>query len=117
MYWLIALAVLAAPPPKHKKAKEKPAPVVEEPAAPKQWWPPTATVGPAKIPVVEASATIDLPEGFIYLNKEDTKAFLEAGGNKSGPNDVGTILPRDLSKDRVFFVSVEYDAVGYIKDD
>jgi len=116
MYWLIALAVLAAPPQKHKKGK--PAPVVaEKPSAPKQWWPATATVGPAKVAVTAASATIDLPDGFVFLNREDTKGFLEATGNKAGPHDVGTILPQKLDKERVFFVSVEYDAVGYVKDD
>jgi uncharacterized membrane-anchored protein len=117
MYWLIALAVLAAPPQKKHK-KETPAPVAaEEPAAPKPWWPPTATVGPAKVAVTEASATIELPDGFIYLGREDTKGFLELTGNKAGPHDVGTILPKQIDKERVFFVSVEYEAAGYVKDD
>jgi uncharacterized membrane-anchored protein len=112
---LIVLALLSAP-PKHKKEKPAPAPAAE-PEQPKQWWPATATVGPAKVTVTEAQATIDLPDGFVYLNKADTKDFLEGGGNKPEASDVGTILPKSLSKDHFFFVSVEYDAVGYVKDD
>jgi uncharacterized membrane-anchored protein len=117
MYWLIALAVLAAPPQKHKKEKKNAPVVAEEPPAPKQWWPATATVGPAKVAVTEALATVDLPAGFVYLGKEDTKGFLEATGNKAGPHDVGTILPQELDQERVYFISVEYDPVGYVKDD
>jgi uncharacterized membrane-anchored protein len=79
------------------------------------WWPPTATVGPAKVSL-EGQATLDLPADYIFLGKEDSKALMERLGNRANPNDVGTILPKDINEKK-FFVTVDWDAAGYIKDD
>lgn len=84
-------------------------------AAPKRWWPPAATVGPAKVPLA-GQATLDLPQGYVFLGKADSKALMEKLGNRASDNDVGTILPQDINQKK-FFVTVEWADSGYVKDD
>lgn len=104
------------PPAPPAAASADPAGAAAEAApAARAWWPPTATVGPAKVSL-EGQATLDLPADYIFLGKEDSKALMERLGNRAGPNDVGTILPKDINEKK-FFVTVDWDASGYIKDD
>ncbi len=84
-------------------------------AAGQAWWPPTATPGPAKIKLA-GQATVDLPEGYVFFGKDDTRVLLEKMGNPAAEHDIGTIVPKDVQQ-KGFFVSVKWDAAGYIKDD
>jgi uncharacterized membrane-anchored protein len=99
-----------AEPPAEKSNTESP------PAAPQEnmWWSDTAIVGPAQVDL-EGQAKLDLPDGFVYLAKQEAQALMERLGNKPGPTDVGVILPKKLD-DNAFIVTVDWAREGYVKD-
>lgn len=120
----ISLAIAASPTLARKPAKKAevvetaPPPVepaAEAEAAAKPWWPPTATVGPAKVDLA-GQASFDVPEGYVYLAKKDSQALMERLGNKPSDTDVGAIIPQDLDANS-YFVTVDWAAEGYVKDD
>jgi uncharacterized membrane-anchored protein len=123
----LAFALPAAPlearKPRHKKEEQPaPAPQAEEADAAGQpgtaaiaWWPPSAIVGPAKVRLA-GGATFDMPADYVFFGKEDSQKLMEKLGNKPGANDVGTIIPKAIGQKK-FFVTVDWDPVGYIKDD
>lgn len=98
-------------------APEAPAEAADEAeaAAPRVWWPPSASVGPAKVQLRE-QATFDVPEGFLYLNQDDTNLLLERLGNRKDERTIGGIFPKNLS-DAKYFMILEWAGVGYVKDD
>lgn len=92
------------------------APVADPQAdQPKVWWPPSASVGPATVQLRE-QATFEVPEGFLYLNQDDTNVLLERLGNRKDERTIGGILPKDISNAKYFLI-IEWDGVGYVKDD
>lgn len=107
----------AAKPAAEAKTDARPAGAEEAATdgAPRRWWPPAAQVGPAKV-ALAGQATLDLPAGFVFLNKADSKALMEKLGNRASDSDIGTILPQDISQKK-FFVTVEWAPAGYVKDD
>lgn len=60
-------------------------------------------------------ASLDLPANLMYLNKEDTVKLQQKIGNAPSSKEIGSIYPEDLNES--WFIVVEYDEVGYIKDD
>ena len=68
--------------------------------------------GPKKI-APGHDLTIDLPEGFLFLDAKDARKFLEANGNPTNDTIIG-LLTRD---DADWTVSVRYIDDGYVKDD
>lgn len=121
--FVVALAFVVSPVQAKKPAKKPaaeavtPPPAAEATEAPaeKQWWPPTATVGPAKV-VLAGQASFDLPDGYVYLGKKDSQELMEKLGNQPGETDVGAILPKDLDA-QSFIVTVDWAPEGYVKDD
>jgi uncharacterized membrane-anchored protein len=64
-------------------------------------------------------ATAKLPDGFKYLNGSDSSRLLELFGNPP-QQTLGTIFPAktDLLKDAdSWFIVIQYDEDGYVKDD
>jgi uncharacterized membrane-anchored protein len=61
---------------------------------------------------IGAIASIDVPQGFVFLGQADTRRFLELQGNLGADNNY-TFGPRNLSWFSVF----AFDASGYVKDD
>ena len=57
-------------------------------------------------------AKIHVPDGYVFLGKEDTKKLMEIMENIPGENEY-VFAPNDLS----WFAVFEFDPVGYVKDD
>ena len=67
--------------------------------------------GPATVPL-KGNASMQVPEGYVFLNPEDCKRFLELNQNLGNGNEY-MIAPDDLSWSAYF----EYLDEGYVKDD
>ena len=67
--------------------------------------------GPAKI-ALGAQANINLPEGFTYVPQAETNRLLKSWGNGEDPDILGSIWG-----DGDWFVVIEFDAEGYIRDE
>lgn len=68
--------------------------------------------GPAKAKM-ESIAEIDVPEGFLFANAEDTKKLMKYFGNQVTDIEVGYLAPSDNS----WFIVFEFNETGYVKDD
>lgn len=67
--------------------------------------------GPTQAPIGD-KATIKLPEGYVYLDAQNTKRFMEANHNIAGDNEY--LIARDNLS---WFGLFEFEPVGYVKDD
>jgi uncharacterized membrane-anchored protein len=70
--------------------------------------------GPNSVTLRE-QATLTLPEGFGFVPAKEGADVMKVMGNGTDNRFLGLVLP--LQKDSKFFVSVEYESAGYIKDD
>lgn len=76
-----------------------------------------AVSGPAKVTLGDNVATIDLPEGYAFINEVVAKEILAEQGN---PHDgvLGVVLPTpEEGKGPEFFVVCTFQDIGYVKDD
>lgn len=69
--------------------------------------------GPTKIKVRD-QAELDLPEGYVFVPQQHAAAIMRDMGNEVDENFVGMIFP---AKQDVWFVTVDFEKAGYIKDD
>jgi len=69
---------------------------------------------PKQVIVGDHLATIDLPSGYLFLDKKATDAFLEANGNVPEESDLAVIRGVDGGS---WFIAVEWDEVGHVRDD
>jgi uncharacterized membrane-anchored protein len=58
-------------------------------------------------------ATISIPEGYSFIQQQDTRRLMELFGNIPTEIENGLICPEDLS----WFVVFEFSKEGYVKDD
>ena len=58
-------------------------------------------------------AEIQLPEGFMLANGNDTRQIMETFGNLTSNQEVGLVAPESFD----WFIVFEFDPVGYVKDD
>jgi uncharacterized membrane-anchored protein len=72
-----------------------------------------ATLGPARV-TLRGDATLDLPDGVAFLPEKSAREFMKRIGNDTDRGFRGIVLPR---KRDTWFVFLEYNASGYIKDD
>jgi uncharacterized membrane-anchored protein len=74
--------------------------------------------GPAAVPLRD-QATLDLPEGFGFIPTKEAAALMNLMGNRTGDEFMGLLVPLSSQegKSGQWFVSVQYDPAGYIKDD
>lgn len=71
--------------------------------------------GPASVPLRD-QATLALPEHFGFIPRKEAGDLMRALGNRIGDEFLGLVVP--LGEDNSgWFVSVQYDSSGYIKDD
>lgn len=73
------------------------------------------TIGPASVNLGDAMAKLNLPAGYVFIDKDETKSILEKQGG-SGEGLVGAIVPAE-EKDRSFAVICRFDDCGYVTDD
>ncbi len=78
----------------------------EQPALPWQ-------AGPLTAPIGDALAEIDLPEGYVFLDKDGTAELLRMTGNLVGESDLATFAKSDGSG---WFVVFEWDSSGWVDD-
>jgi len=57
-------------------------------------------------------AQIEVPEGYLFLNAEDTQAYMRRLGNNASGAELGTIANVDDN----WFIIFEFDDIGYVKD-
>ncbi|GFE80069.1 membrane protein [Steroidobacter agaridevorans] len=69
--------------------------------------------GPAKIELRD-QASLQLPAGYIYIPAREGKAVMDAMGNQTDDRFLGLILPESQAG---WFVTLDYEPAGYIKDD
>lgn len=65
-------------------------------------------------------ATLNIPEGFYYLNPEDSQTVLETlWGNPPGPKPQGMIFPagKTALDGDAWAVTIDYEEDGYVEDD
>lgn len=71
--------------------------------------------GPTTAELGDGLAQIEIPEGYVFADKAETKKVMEMTGNPPSDQEVGLIAPTDEGK--TWFVVLEYNEVGYVKDD
>jgi uncharacterized membrane-anchored protein len=69
--------------------------------------------GPTVI-TLRDQAQINLPEGYGFIPPKEGAALMEVMGNQTDENFLGLIFPQDEAE---WFVTVDFDPAGYIKDD
>jgi len=119
----LALLVAAAPAAAVTKKSAKAKPAASEPAkdeaaadgaepAPKSDIVPQP--GPKKIDLGN-NLTLDLPDGYLYFDKEQSNKLMERMGNMRSDNRIGIVVK--AGGDASWMVAMSYDAEGYVKDD
>jgi len=83
----------------------------EEKEPPKVEW----TAGPAEVDVGKSLAKLELPDSLAWAGADDAQKLLRWMGNAPGGDEVGLVVPKEEGQG--WFVVLEYDAVGYVKDD
>jgi uncharacterized membrane-anchored protein len=92
-------------------AQETPAPDPHEAA----WKAAGAAMQPGPTVVtLRDQATINLPEGYAFIPPKEGAALMSVMGNQTDDNFLGLIFPQT---DADWFVTVDFDPAGYIKDD
>lgn len=61
-----------------------------------------------------SEAEIDLGEGYLFADGENTRTIMESMGNVSSDLEVGLVAPQ--SEDATWFLVFEYESVGYVED-
>lgn len=72
--------------------------------------------GPATVQLRDQAA-INLPEHFGFIPQKEAAAFMQLMGNRTGAEFMGLIVPLTAEASGQWFVSLNYDSAGYIKDD
>ena len=71
-------------------------------------------IGPADVPL-RGLANISVPESYGYVPVTESQALMEVMGNQVDARFLGLIFP--LSEEAQWFVSLDYEDSGYVKDD
>jgi uncharacterized membrane-anchored protein len=71
-------------------------------------------VGPGTVELRD-QATLAIPDGFGYVPQEQAAAVMRLMGNQTDGRFLGLVYP--LSDEDQYFVSLDYEDSGYIKDD
>jgi uncharacterized membrane-anchored protein len=70
--------------------------------------------GPAAVPLRD-QATLDVPDGFGFVPLKESQAVMRVMGNQTDERFIGLVFP--LSDDDQYFITLNYEDSGYIKDD
>ena len=105
--WLVAMACALVLTVSVASAKENES--AEEPAG-FDW-----QSGPTVARLGEDLAEIQIPEGYMALDREETQRLMQYLENPVNGSEVGTIAPD--TEDVNWFVVFEWDEIGYVEDD
>ena len=83
----------------------------EEYAGPNISW----VAGPFRASLGHDLAAVDVPEGYLFCDGDDTRLLMEYMGNPTDGTEVGTILP--ASEEEGWLLVFEFLDAGYVKDD
>ncbi len=72
------------------------------------------TRGPATV-TLRDQATLGVPDGFGFVPRKEAQTLMRQMGNQTDERFMGLVYP--LADDSEYFVSLDYEAAGYIKDD
>jgi uncharacterized membrane-anchored protein len=73
--------------------------------------------GPKEV-ALRDQASLGLPEGFGFIPQQPAARLMQAMGNRTDQDFIGLIVPLgEQGHGTEWFVSVEYNASGYVKDD
>jgi uncharacterized membrane-anchored protein len=72
--------------------------------------------GPATVQLRDQAA-INLPQHLGFIPQKEAAAFMQLMGNRTGAEFMGLIVPLTAEESGQWFVSLNYDPAGYIKDD
>ena len=72
--------------------------------------------GPATVELRDQAA-IKLPEHFGFIPQKEAAAFMQLMGNRTSAEFMGLIVPLTREESGQWFISLNYDPAGYIKDD
>lgn len=77
--------------------------------------------GPAK-PELGKWATLDVPDGYVFLNGDETRVIMSAMGNFCSGQEVGFLTTKSYfatndTSSAKWFVIFDFDECGYVKDD
>ena len=79
---------------------------------PKRGW----TAGPT-LGTLGQRATINVPEGYFFLDQAATKRFLEENQNIPDGDELGTLLRANPDTGDYWFAVFSYSDIGHVKDD
>jgi uncharacterized membrane-anchored protein len=72
--------------------------------------------GPTTVELRDQAA-IKLPEHFGFIPQKQAAAFMKLMGNQTGSEFMGLVVPLTKDDGGQWFISINYDPAGYIKDD
>src|SRR5262245_21102501 len=70
--------------------------------------------GPQAVALIE-KGQLALPDGFGFVPKAEATTLMELMGNRVDDRFIGLVFP--LAEEASYFVSLDYEDSGYIKDD
>ncbi len=70
-----------------------------------------AILGPTTIPLID-QASIDIPENYLYIPKNEAAEFMHSIGNNTNQNFIGLIVSRNHD----WFITINFITSGYIRD-
>jgi len=70
--------------------------------------------GPSEVKLRD-QAVFKIPAGFVFIPRQQAARIMRAMGNSSGDELLGVVFPTDAKAN--WFVDMEYEPSGYIKDD
>lgn len=71
--------------------------------------------GPTTADLGDNLAQIEVPEGYLFADADNTRKLMALYGNPPSDQEVGLITP--AAEDESWFLVFEYDDSGYVKDD
>lgn len=71
--------------------------------------------GPAVAQLGDGLAEIEIPDGYMALDRRETQRLMEYLENPVNGTEVGTIAPAE--EDANWFIVFEWDAIGYVPDE
>lgn len=76
---------------------------------------PNWSAGPQTVTLGDNLAEIDVPEGYLFADSKNAQDVLRSMGNPPSGQELGLIAP--AAQDKSWFLILEWNSVGYIKDE